>query len=188
MECSIRRRRKVTGRDKWLHKSKIGRKDVPSGIGVDIVLLGSAVLTVVLVGTLTLVDDADAAAVLPDAAAVALDEESTGIVGLGVEGGEGLAQRRTGVFLVAAETAGDLLVLVGGLFVGVLSLDERVGLDGWVGALAAAGRLVHLLAGEGVRGGGLVGIGGGGSRVAVLAGGGEGGGGGGGGWWRTGSS
>jgi hypothetical protein len=118
--------------------------DLPSCVDVDLMLLRPAVFAVVLVWTRRLVEDANAASVLPDTAAVALDEQSTGVVGLRLRRTIGFAQRRSGVFLLPAKASSDLLFIFGGFFIGVLGGADQVGLGGGMGALAATRRFAHF--------------------------------------------
>lgn len=127
-------------------RSSEEKLDVPSGINVHLVLLRPTLLAVILIRALRLVEDAHAAAVLPHAAAVALDEEAARVVVLRIRRPVGLAERRAGIFLLSAETPRHLLFVLGGLFVRLLRGAEHFGLGGGVGALAAARRLAHLFA------------------------------------------
>lgn len=56
--------------------------DLPSCVDMHLMLLRPAVFTIVLVWTRRLVEDTNTATVLPDTAAVTLDEQATGVVGL----------------------------------------------------------------------------------------------------------
>ena len=56
--------------------------DLPSCVDVNLMLLRPAVFAVVLIRTRRLVKDTDAASMLPDTAAVTLDKQPTGVVGL----------------------------------------------------------------------------------------------------------
>lgn len=120
-----------------------------------LVLLRPTILTIVLVRTLTLVKDPHTASMLPDTAAITLDEEAARVVGLSLRSAVSLAERRTGVFLLSAKTSGDLLFVLGGFLVGVLRGGEDFRFGGGVGALAAAGRFAHFLAGSQLRRGGF---------------------------------
>ena len=56
--------------------------DLPSCVDVNLMLLRPAVFAVVLVRARRLVEYTNTASMLPDTAAVTLDEEPTGVVGL----------------------------------------------------------------------------------------------------------
>jgi hypothetical protein len=93
-----------------------GESDVPFGTDCDLVQLLLADFAKVLVGAGLLLHDADAAAVLPDLADVALNEETTQIVAWDIDvgqGGAGLASVRwqARVLLIATDAAGDLVFL-----------------------------------------------------------------------------
>jgi len=87
-----------------------------------IVQLRPAVLTVVLVRTLAFFHNADASTMLPDATAVALDEQATSIFALRVGAAEGFAERRTRVFLVSAYAARYLLLFSSSYVVSIVFL------------------------------------------------------------------
>ncbi len=109
-----------------------------------IVQLRPADLAVVLVRALALFDDTDASSVLPYATAVALDEQSAGIVTLRVDAAEGFTEWRSGVFLLAAGAACDI-ILITCIFVGILGSLRHL-LFFWLRALAATRWLAHVLA------------------------------------------
>ncbi len=88
-----------------------GRSDVPSRIHVLIVQLRPADLAVVLFRALAFFNNTDASSVLPYAAAVALDEQSAGIVTLRVDAAEGFTEWRSWVFLLAADAACNILLI-----------------------------------------------------------------------------
>ena len=58
------------------------KRNIPSAVNMHLVVLRPALLAVVLVRTLRFVKNADAASMLPHAAAIALDKEPAGVVGL----------------------------------------------------------------------------------------------------------
>lgn len=71
---------------------------------------GTALLTIVLIGTLALFHDPDTTAMLPDSTAIAQNEQSAGVLGLRVwDIGEGLAEGRSWVLLMSANAARNLL-------------------------------------------------------------------------------
>ena len=70
-----------------------------------------ALLTVVLIRHLTVFHDSDAPSVLPDAASITRDEESTSILVLQVRLAEGFAQWRTRILLMPADASRDFLFI-----------------------------------------------------------------------------
>lgn len=85
------------------------RLNVPSWISPHIVLPRPAFLAVVFIWTHALLDDTDASTVLPNAAAIALDEETTSIVGLSICGAEGLTLRWARILLLSAYASSHFL-------------------------------------------------------------------------------
>jgi hypothetical protein len=129
------------GLPKWMSGEKC---DLPSCVDVHLMLLWPAIFTIVLVWTCRFVEDTNTATVLPDTAAVALDEQAAGVVGLRLRRTIGFTERRTGIFLLAAKASGHLLFILGGFFVNVLGGAEEFGFGGGVGALAATRRFAHF--------------------------------------------
>lgn len=100
---------------------------VPSTVSRQCVLFGSALLTEVLVGTLTLLNDTDTTAMLPDAASIAQDEQPADLFSLRVgKVGECFAERRSRIFLLSAYASCDLL-LFNCLFVVVFDAFDLFG-------------------------------------------------------------
>ena len=100
------------------------KRDVPFRVRVLVVQLWSTFLTVVLVWTLTLFNDAHTPTMLPDTAAIALDEEPTCVVTVRVDAAERFAERRSWVLLVAADAASDILIIASSFF-GVVVIRYR---------------------------------------------------------------
>lgn len=88
--------------------------DSPFGVGQDIVEFLVAELAKVVVGTLCLIHDANAATVLPDVTFVALNEQAASVFGLRRVGygREVVGQRRTWVVLHTADAAGNLVIAI----------------------------------------------------------------------------
>lgn len=85
--------------------------NVPSTVSRHSMLLRSALLTKVLVGSLAFFDYANTAAMLPDATTIAQNEEPADLVGLRVGNvGECFAQRRSWVFLLCAYASCNLFL------------------------------------------------------------------------------
>lgn len=63
----------------WITEEK---RDLPSCVDMHLVLFRPAVFAVIFVWTRCLVEDTHTATVLPNTAAVTLDEQATGVVGL----------------------------------------------------------------------------------------------------------
>lgn len=111
-----------------------------------LVLLRPAIFAIVLIRTLRLVENTNAASMLPNTATVTLDEQATSVVGLSLRSTVGFAERRARIFLLAAKTSCYLLFIFGSLLIGFLCSTEDFGLSGGVGALAATGRFAHFFA------------------------------------------
>jgi len=109
-----------------------------------IVQLRPADLAVVLVRALAFFNDADASSVLPNATAVALDEQSASIVALRIDAAEGFTEWRSGVFLLVADAARNVL-LITCIFVDILGRFRHLLFFG-LRALAATRWLAHVLA------------------------------------------
>lgn len=112
-----------------------------------IVQLRLALLAIVLVRALTLFHDADAPTVLPNAAAITLDEQPARVVALGVNTVERLAQRRARILLVAANAARYILLFGVGVIHIVIFFCSAI-FFGRMRALAATGWLAHVFAGR----------------------------------------
>jgi hypothetical protein len=111
-------------------------------------LLRSTLFAIILLGTLTLLNDAHATAVLPDCAPIALDEQATSIFRVRVrQVGEGLVQRRAWVFLGSTDTSCDLLFIYGFLAIinyGVIVFGGASVFVEKLGTLAAARGLAEV--------------------------------------------
>lgn len=113
-------------------------------------LLGLAFFAIVFVRHLSVLNNAYATAVLPDTATIAGDEQPACILRLRVGRIKGLAQWRTWVFLVPANTSCNLLLFAGVFFWLIVGFDVFVCFGGG-GALASTRLVGRIFAGEGVR-------------------------------------
>lgn len=127
-----------------MHMTK-RKQNVPSSVRVLVVQLWPTLLAVVLVRTLALVHNADTPTMLPDRAAVTLDEQTARVVALHIGSAERLTERWAWVLLLAAYAARDFL-FVNYCFLCVIITLRSVFLFGWLRALAATRWLAHVLA------------------------------------------
>jgi len=112
---------------------------------VQFVLLGLAIFAIILVRGLTFFDNAHTATMLPNTAAVTLDEQSACVFGVRVDAAESFTERWSGVVLVSTDAARYLL------FIGCRVLSIALPMCtafafGRLCALAATRWLAHLFA------------------------------------------